>query len=142
MGRSLAFTPTGVPGFCALSVLWVTVPIHTPALKDGIMAQRVNIELVDDIDGSEAVETVSFTLDGTAYEMDLSEKNAAKIREALDPFVNAARKVSRVKANSRRSTPSGPSAADVRTWAQAHGHEVPERGRIPAVVREAYAAAN
>lgn len=105
------------------------------------MAQRVNIELVDDIDGSEAVETVTFGLDGVAYEMDLNEKNAVRLRRTFDAYVSAARKVSRGKATNRRSTPSGPPAADVRAWAQANGFEVPEKGRIPTEIREAYAAA-
>lgn len=106
------------------------------------MVQRVEISLVDDLDGTEAAETVAFTLDGTAYEIDLSEKNAAKIRKGLDPYVSAARRVSRNGTARRRSTPAGPPAADVRAWAQSNGYEVPERGRIPAEVREAYAASN
>lgn len=108
------------------------------------MAQRVDILLVDDIDGSEATETVVFGLDGTTYEIDVNEKNAAKIRKAITPFIESARKVSRTTGNARRtrSTPTGPSAADVRTWATANGYEVPEKGRIPADVRDAYNAAH
>ena len=57
------------------------------------MAQRVNIVLVDDIDGSDATETVAFGLDGTSYEIDLNEKHAAKLRDALASYVGHARKV-------------------------------------------------
>lgn len=57
------------------------------------MAQKVNIILVDDLDGSEAEETVTFGLDGSQYEIDLNSKNAEAMREALAPFVDSARRV-------------------------------------------------
>jgi hypothetical protein len=57
------------------------------------MAQKVHIVLVDDLDGSEATESVSFGLDGTSYEIDLSEENAAQLRDALAPYVGHGRKV-------------------------------------------------
>jgi len=47
------------------------------------MAQKVDVRFVDDLDGSEASGTVSFALDGRAYEIDLSEENAAKLRDSL-----------------------------------------------------------
>ena len=56
------------------------------------MAQRVNVELIDDLDESPAVETVSFALDGVSYEIDLSESNAGKLRDALAPFLGHARR--------------------------------------------------
>lgn len=107
------------------------------------MAQRVNIVLVDDIDGSEAAETVAFGLDGTSYEIDLNDKNAAKLRDALANYVGHARKVGGAR-RGRAATKStgGASAKDVRDWARANGHKVPDRGRIPADVREAYDAAH
>ena len=58
------------------------------------MAQRVNVLLVDDIDGSDAAETIPFGLDGTRYEIDLNSGHAHELREALEPFVKAARRVS------------------------------------------------
>jgi hypothetical protein len=100
---------------------------------------------VDDIDGSEAAEQVEFTVDGKSYEIDLSAANSAKLREALAPFVSAAR-----RAGGRRSAaaaaPAAPSrpAADrqhnqaVREWAVAQGMKISERGRIPSNVLEAY----
>lgn len=109
------------------------------------MAQRVNIVLVDDIDGSDAAETVAFGLDGTSYEIDLNEKHAAKLRDALATYVGHARKVGggrRTRGAAKASATGGASAKDVREWARANGHQVPDRGRIPADVREAYDAAH
>ncbi|MEO9324331.1 Lsr2 family protein [Nocardioides sp. C4-1] len=112
------------------------------------MAQKVNITLVDDIDGSDADETVTFGLDGATYEIDLNSDNATSLREALAGYVGNARKVSGGRrAATRKSAPaaaanSGSSAAEVREWARSNGYEVPDRGRIPAHVREAFDAAN
>lgn len=109
------------------------------------MAQKVNIELVDDLDGKTADSTVTFGLDGTTYEIDLSDKNAAKLRDALAPYVASGRRVTGQRSTSRRNlaaVQNGPKAAEVRAWATENGHEVPERGRIPAEVREAYDAAH
>ena len=107
------------------------------------MAQKVNIVLVDDLDQSEASETVSFGLDGTAYEIDLNDKNAAALREALAGYVGNARKVAGGRrARSAAKSSVSPSAREVRDWARSNGHKVPDRGRIPADVREAFDAAN
>lgn len=112
------------------------------------MAQKVHIVLEDDIDGGEATETVAFGLDGTGYEIDLNEENAAGLREALSAYVGHARKVGTARRGGRRSSTasssnaSGPSAREVREWARESGHDVPDRGRIPADVREAYDAAH
>ncbi|VXC22194.1 histone-like nucleoid-structuring protein Lsr2 [Nocardioides sp. AX2bis] len=112
------------------------------------MAQKVHIVLEDDLDGGDASETVSFGLDGTSYEIDLNEENAAGLREALSAYVGHARKVgsgrrtTKRSASSTGSTAGGPAAKDVREWAREAGHEVPDRGRIPADVREAYDAAH
>ena len=115
------------------------------------MAQRVNVVLVDDIDGTEASETVTFGLDGAQYEIDLSQDNADKLRETLSAYVGHARRAGgrrrSAQSSSARSTGSssrsgGPSAADIRAWARDNGWEVPERGRVSAEVREAYAAAH
>jgi hypothetical protein len=109
------------------------------------MAQKVNIVLVDDIDGTDADETVSFGLDGTSYEIDLNDKHAAKLRDALATYVGHARKVSsagRRTRSSAKASGGGAAAKDVREWARSNGHKVPDRGRIPADVREAYDAAH
>ena len=103
------------------------------------MAQKVNIVLVDDIDGSDAEETVTFALDGREYEIDLSKKHAARLRDALAPYVGHAR-----RANGRRSRSraGGPSPADIRAWARENGFSVPDRGRVSSNVRDAYLAAH
>jgi hypothetical protein len=107
------------------------------------VAQKVNIVLIDDIDGSDAVETVSFGLDGTSYEIDLNKKNAAALRDALAAYVGNARKVSGTRRGRRSAATSiGPSAREVRDWARSNGFKVPDRGRIPAEVREAFDKAN
>lgn len=113
------------------------------------MAQKINIILVDDLDGSEATETVTFGLDGTSYEIDLNDDHAAGLRNALAEYVGHARKVAGSRRGGRRSTgssststSSGPSAKEIRDWARENGHDVPDRGRVSAEVREAYDAAH
>ncbi len=108
------------------------------------MAQKVSIILVDDIDGGDASETVQFGLDGTSYEIDLSDKNAGALRDALSGYVGHARKVGSGRRTRRASSAatSGVNAKEVRAWARANRHTVPDRGRIPAEVREAYDAAH
>ena len=112
------------------------------------MAQKVHIVLVDDLDGSEATESVSFGLDGTSYEIDLNDANAARLRDALAEFVGHGRKVgSASRRGGRRSsgaaaTASGPSAKEIRDWARSNGFDVPDRGRVSAEVREAFDAAH
>ncbi|HEY8482438.1 MAG TPA: Lsr2 family protein [Spirillospora sp.] len=108
------------------------------------MAQKVEVLLVDDIDGGEADETVSFSLDGTNYEIDLSKKNAAKLREGLKPFVEHARKARKPtgRGRSTRTAGSRERSAEIREWAKRRGIKVNERGRIPANVIEQYEAAH
>lgn len=109
------------------------------------MAQRVNVVLVDDIDGDEAAETVSFALDGVDYEIDLNETNAKSLRDTMERYVHAGRRVGGRRRKAQRGGSggeSGPSAADIRKWARENGWDVPERGRVSADVREAYAAAH
>jgi Lsr2 len=112
------------------------------------MAQRVNVVLVDDIDGSDAAETVSFALDGVDYEIDLSDEHAGDLRTAVSLYVGHGRRTGGRRRSGKRSAASsagsadGASAADIRAWARENGWDVPERGRVSAEVREAYATAN
>jgi hypothetical protein len=107
------------------------------------MAQKVSVVLMDDLDGTEASETIAYALDGVSYEIDLNDKNAAKIRKALDPFIAASRKASKTPKNAGRvRKPTNGDAKDVRAWAKTMGHQVPDRGRIPLTVLEAYRAAH
>jgi hypothetical protein len=98
------------------------------------MARKVEVTLVDDLDGGQADETVSFGLDGTRYEIDLSSANAKKLRNSMAKFVDAARKDKGTRqparAGARKAAPAGPSTSDVREWAKAQGFEVSERGRV------------
>jgi hypothetical protein len=106
------------------------------------MVQKVQVLLVDDVDGGKADETVQFGLDGVSYEIDLSTKNAAKLRDALAGYVAEARRVgSRGRRRGRARADNG-SAREVRAWARSNGHKVSDRGRVPAEVIEAYRAAH
>ncbi|MDS1271932.1 Lsr2 family protein [Lipingzhangella sp. LS1_29] len=108
------------------------------------MAQKVQVLLVDDLDGGEAEETVQFGMDGSAYEIDLSAKNAARLREVLAPYVEVARKAPSKPAKGKRQQRSQPSrerSAEIRAWAKAHGKQVNERGRIPQSIVAEYEAA-
>ena len=108
--------------------------------------KRITTELVDDIDGT-VIEpgtggTVSFALDGTNYEIALGDDNQSALRDALAPFIANARSTGRRGGAAPRKRSSGSSdTAAVREWAQRNGFTVGDRGRIPAEIREAYAAA-
>ncbi len=115
------------------------------------MARRVQVILSDDFDENlPADETVSFSLDGTSYEIDLTEKNAKELRDALSRYVSAARKVgrgSRGASSGGRARATGgrmdrEQAGAIRDWARKNGHQVSDRGRIPASIAEAYEAAH
>ncbi|MFJ5694577.1 Lsr2 family protein [Arthrobacter sp. NPDC093125] len=107
------------------------------------MATRTVIELIDDLDGSEATETVRFALDGTEYEIDLAEQNAEELRDLLTRFVYAGRKAARssnkLTAAVRRLSPAADTKA-VRAWAAENGIEINARGRIKDDVVERYLA--
>jgi hypothetical protein len=98
------------------------------------MAQRKQIVFTDDIDGSEASETIRFALNGTTYEIDLTAEHADQFRKSVRLFIDSAR-----KADGRRSRqtskaparPSGPSQTSVREWAKGQGIAVNDRGRVP-----------
>lgn len=111
------------------------------------MAQKIIVSLVDDLDGSEAEETIEFGLDGVSYEIDLSTENAEELRDALAQYVEHARRSGGRKRSGARSNAkaAGRSAAvdreqnqAIRAWARKNGFEVSDRGRIPSEVVEAY----
>ena len=110
------------------------------------MAQQTTVALIDDIDGGKAAETVSFGLDGSIYEIDLSKKNATALRKALGEFTASARKVRAGKAAAAKvarsaAAPARVDARAVREWAQEQGIAVSARGRVPSDVVEKYQAA-
>lgn len=112
------------------------------------MAQKVRVDLIDDIDGSEADETVDFSLDNVSYQIDLSGKNATELRDSLAQYVEHARRTggrkqtggSR-KAGSQKTakaTTDREQTQAIREWARANGYDVSDRGRIPRNVLDAY----
>jgi len=107
------------------------------------MAKQTTVTLVDDLDGTEAEEQIEFAMDGRSYEIDLSAVNSARLREALEPFVSAARRTGGRRRSAGSAAPARPSTdreqnQAIREWAQAHGMKISERGRIPSNVLEAY----
>ena len=108
------------------------------------MARRTQVVLEDDLDGGNADETISFSLDGVSYEIDLSTKNANKMRDVFALYVGSARKIGgRRRRGAARAAASRPgSSAEIREWARNNGWDIPERGRIASEVREAYEAAH
>ncbi len=118
------------------------------------MAERVTVELVDDLDGSVADETVHFTWEGKSLVIDLSKKNADKLRKAIEPFVAAARpdvtvqapaprrQLSSSSSSSKRQTAgSGAATSVIRAWARENSIEVPDRGRLKPEVVQAWETA-
>lgn len=107
------------------------------------MASKTLVILEDDLDGGEANETVKFALDGVEYEIDLSSKNAGKMRDSLATYVGAARRVGGRAARGRAPSRAGSSrTAEIREWARSQKLDVSERGRIPAAIVEQYEKAH
>ncbi|GHE74702.1 Lsr2 family protein [Streptomyces longispororuber] len=110
------------------------------------MAQKVQVLLVDDLDGGEADETVTFALDGKSYEIDLTTANADKLRGLLEPYLKSGRRTGgRASGRGKGRAPAASSSQDtaqIRAWAKENGFEVNDRGRVPASIREAYEKAN
>jgi hypothetical protein len=112
--------------------------------------EELNVMLVDDLDGGRATETVAFALEGSNYEIDLSKRNADKLRRALRPYLESGRKVrrgpqSRAAKGTRRSG-TGHSEdydrAEVRAWAKSHRIKVAPRGRISNDIVERWRQSN
>ena len=111
------------------------------------MAQKVQTTYVDDLDGTEIAEgkggEVHFGFEGANFVIDLTDKNKLELEKVLTPYLNAARPDrGRGRIGKKAAATSGPPAADIRAWAKDNGFGVPERGRIPAEIREAYKAAH
>jgi hypothetical protein len=108
------------------------------------MAQKVQVLLVDDLDGGEASETVSFSLDGTAYLIDLSSDNAGKLRKDFTQYIDHARRdgAGGRRRGRARTGPGRERSAEIRAWAKERGRKVSERGRIPATIIAEYEASH
>lgn len=106
------------------------------------MARKTTVVLEDDLDGGPADEMITFTVDGVGYEIDLNSGNAQQFRNAVAPYVNAARRTGGRQRRQQSSTGRGRSAwlTEVRNWAQANGYEVAARGRVAQTVIDAYTA--
>lgn len=102
------------------------------------MAKKVQVRLEDDLKGGEAAETVLFGLDGTTYEMDLSEDNAQSLRDALEVYVQHARVVPTTKRG--KAVQRNTNAKEIRSWAISQGLEIPARGRLPKTIVDKYNA--
>jgi len=105
-------------------------------MNGAAMAQKVQTLFIDDLDGSEADGTVRFGLDGTEYEIDLNTEHTQHLRDALAPYVSAARRArgstGSSTRNARKTPAAGPNTTEVREWAKVQGIDVKDRGRIPA----------
>lgn len=113
------------------------------SMKGKPVAQKVQVLLVDDLDGGEADETVTFAVDGVSYEIDLTTENADKLRKLLSPYVDSGRKTGgrsgRGRARGARGASVSASSQDtakIRAWAKENGFEVNDRGRVPAQIRD------
>ena len=115
------------------------------------MGQQTTVRFIDDLDGSDAVGTVTFSLENRTYEIDLSDENTDKLHEALAPFIEYGRKTggrSDGRGRSQRQTAMTEKTARssreethaIREWARQNGHQVSDRGRIPKSIIEAYQA--
>jgi hypothetical protein len=105
------------------------------------MAQKVETLLVDDLDGSEAEGTVRFAVDGSDYEIDLSTSHAQQLRDALAPYITAARRTSTGSRRTGQKAAKAPDPIEVREWARAQGIDVKDRGRVPAELIAKFKAA-
>ncbi|WP_280417277.1 histone-like nucleoid-structuring protein Lsr2 [Nocardia carnea] len=107
------------------------------------MARKVVVTVIDDVDGvSAAAETISFSIDGAVYEIDLSESNARELRAGVDKWIPFARKLGGRGRTTAADVGRRQDARAVREWARRNGHDVPDRGRIPSSILDAYQAAN
>ena len=102
------------------------------------MSTKRIVTLIDDVDGTDAVETIQFALDGVSSEIDLSEKNASEMRDSMALWVSAARRTTGSKRLRRKKPDYDP--AEVREWARSQGIEVGSRGRIHEGIVRAYRA--
>jgi hypothetical protein len=124
---------------CPVSPYTVLMITRGGSWDDDAMAQKHLVELTDDLDGSSATETITFSLDGATYEIDLNDDNATRFRKSLDTFVDNARKINgprrpAAKRTTTKTTAKASSAStdanEARSWLREHGHEVSDRGRI------------
>ena len=108
------------------------------------MASKTQITLVDDLDGCTATETISFSLEGKHYEIDLSSRNAGALRKVVGPYADAGRRLTtprRGRGRPYRQVRAEVDPAAVRAWAVANDYEISARGRVSAAIIDEYRAA-
>ncbi len=111
------------------------------------MAQRTQIVLIDDLDGTEIkdgeAQSITFSWSGVDYSIDLSKANADKFEKAIGPYLEKAQRVGGRRSRSSASSSSSDQVDTkaVRAWAASNGIELSSRGRVPADVVEKYRAA-
>jgi hypothetical protein len=115
--------------------------LTSDALDDAIMVSRTTVELLDDVDGKPAAETVTFGVDGREFEIDLTEKNAKALRKAFQPWASSARRVGGRKIRGAGAVAAEVDTKAVRAWAISNGIEISARGRISGDVLDQYLAA-
>lgn len=112
------------------------------------MAQQFQVRYLDDLDGTDLgdkANAISFAFEGKEYSIDLSDENAETFRAAVAPYIKAGHRVTGSKTKTARKSTAKTSSSDtkaIRDWARTNGHDVSDRGRIPADLIDAYAAAN
>jgi hypothetical protein len=102
------------------------------------VARKTVVEWVDDIDGTAAAETVTFTIDGSRYEIDLSEKNAAKLRKSMSGWIEASRRSGHRRSRGGQPKADPAESTKARKWAADNGFDVGPRGRLRSEVLDAY----
>jgi hypothetical protein len=107
------------------------------------MAKTVNVVVTDDLDGASEAETVAFAYNGQAYEIDLGQKNRARLEKSLRPFMEAGRRATQARAvKTVHGNAVKVDRTAVRAWAAGQGLKVSERGRISAEIMSKYEAAH
>lgn len=128
---------------------YVSAPTRQSVWHTLVMAQKTQVTLIDDVDGSEATQTVTFAFQGVSYEIDLNDDHASALEESFGDWISSARRVSGVRGGrSQRSAANGRSGAraassgrdlnDVRAWLRSQGHQVADRGRISQMLLDDY----
>jgi hypothetical protein len=102
------------------------------------VAKKTVVQWVDDIDGTAASETVTFTIDGSRYEIDLSEKNAAKLRNAMSGWIDASRRSGNRRSRAGQAKQDPSESTKARKWALDNGLDVGPRGRLRSEIIDAY----
>jgi hypothetical protein len=105
------------------------------------MAQRVQVQLIDDLSGEPAAETVRFSLDGSNYEIDLTAEHAGELRGQLEQFVANARRIRPATGGAKTAADTRERTQRIRTWALENGYTPSNRGRVSKEIEQAYNAA-